>query len=67
MRSYYALFKSNMQLTMRVRSVLFFNYLFPLIFFFAFAEMFHAGTGQGINSRDRPGGLSYLGCGTTRR
>ena len=48
MRSYYALFKSNMQLTMRDRSVLFFNYLFPLIFFFAFAEMFHAGTGQGI-------------------
>jgi imidazolonepropionase-like amidohydrolase/ABC-type multidrug transport system permease subunit len=37
-----------MQLTMRDRSVLFFNYLFPLIFFFAFAEMFHAGTGQGI-------------------
>jgi imidazolonepropionase-like amidohydrolase/ABC-type multidrug transport system permease subunit len=48
MRSYYALFKSNMQLTMRDRSVLFFNYMFPLIFFFAFAEMFHAGTGQGI-------------------
>ena len=48
MRSYYALFKSNMRLTMRDRSVLFFNYAFPLIFFFAFAELFHAGTGQGI-------------------
>ncbi len=48
MRSYYALFKSNMQLTMRDRSVLFFNYAFPLIFFFGFAELFHAGTGQGI-------------------
>jgi imidazolonepropionase-like amidohydrolase/ABC-type multidrug transport system permease subunit len=37
-----------MRLTMRDRSVLFFNYAFPLIFFFAFAELFHAGTGQGI-------------------
>jgi len=48
MRAYLALFKSNMRLTARDRGVLFFNYLFPLIFFFAFAEMFHAGTGQGI-------------------
>jgi imidazolonepropionase-like amidohydrolase/ABC-type multidrug transport system permease subunit len=37
-----------MRLTARDRGVLFFNYLFPLIFFFAFAEMFHASTGQGI-------------------
>src|ERR1051325_4662385 len=43
-----ALFRSNMQLTLRDRSVLFFNYLFPFIFFFAFAELFHAGTGAGI-------------------
>jgi imidazolonepropionase-like amidohydrolase/ABC-type multidrug transport system permease subunit len=48
MRAYLALFRSNMLLTMRDRSVLFFNYLFPLIFFFAFAELFHAGKGQGI-------------------
>jgi imidazolonepropionase-like amidohydrolase/ABC-type multidrug transport system permease subunit len=48
MKAYLALFKSNMRLTMRDRGVIFFNYLFPLIFFFAFAEMFHAGTGQGI-------------------
>jgi len=48
MRAYVALFKSNMQLTLRDRSVLFFNFLFPFIFFFAFAELFHAGTGQGI-------------------
>ncbi len=48
MRAYIALFRSNMQLTMRDRSVLFFNYLFPFIFFFAFAEMFKAGTGSGI-------------------
>src|ERR1700726_3185284 len=48
MKTYLALFKSNMRLTMRDRGVLFFNYLFPLIFFFAFAEMFHAGLGSGI-------------------
>src|ERR1051325_1903184 len=49
MKPYIALFRSNMQLTMRDRSVLFFNYLFPFIFFFAFAELFHAGTGSGIS------------------
>ena len=48
MKAYIALFRSNLQLTMRDRSVVFFNYLFPLIFFFAFAELFHAGTGMGI-------------------
>ena len=48
MRAYWALFRSNMRLTARDRGVLFFNYLFPLIFFFAFAELFHAGTGQGV-------------------
>jgi imidazolonepropionase-like amidohydrolase/ABC-type multidrug transport system permease subunit len=37
-----------MRLTLRDRSALFFNYLFPFIFFFAFAELFHAGTGMGI-------------------
>ncbi len=48
MRAYFALFKSNMQLTLRDRTVLFFNYLFPFIFFFAFTELFKAGTGSGI-------------------
>jgi imidazolonepropionase-like amidohydrolase/ABC-type multidrug transport system permease subunit len=48
MRPYIAIFRNNMQLTLRDRSVLFFNYLFPFIFFFAFAELFHAGTGAGV-------------------
>jgi len=48
MRAYIALFRSNLRLTLRDRSVVFFNYLFPLVFFFAFAELFHAGTGMGI-------------------
>ncbi len=48
MKTYLALFRNNMRLTMRDRGVLFFNFLFPFIFFFAFAELFHAGTGEGI-------------------
>ena len=48
MRVYLALFKSNMRLTLRDRGVLFFNYLFPLIFFFGFAELFNAGVGAGV-------------------
>jgi imidazolonepropionase-like amidohydrolase/ABC-type multidrug transport system permease subunit len=48
MKVYFAFFRNNMRLTMRDRSVFIFNFLFPFIFFFGFAEMFHAGTGQGI-------------------
>ncbi len=48
MRPYFAMFRSNMRLTLRDRSVLFFNFLFPFIFFFAFIELFHGGTGSGI-------------------
>ncbi len=48
MRIYLAFFRNNMRLTLRDRGVLIFNFLFPFIFFFAFAELFHAGTGQGI-------------------
>jgi len=48
MKPYLAFFKSNLELTLRNRSVVFFNWLFPFIFFFAFAELFHAGSGGGI-------------------
>src|ERR1017187_7618025 len=48
MKVYLALFKSNMLLTLRDRSVLFFNYGFPLIFFFGFAGLF-GGAGNGIS------------------
>src|ERR1051326_6513939 len=48
MKAYVALFKSNLQLTLRDRGVLFFNYLFPFIFFFVFAELFNAGRGSGV-------------------
>ena len=34
MNSYLAYIKQNLRLTFRDKTVLFFNYLFPLIFFF---------------------------------
>jgi imidazolonepropionase-like amidohydrolase/ABC-type multidrug transport system permease subunit len=38
-----------MRLTLRDRSVLFFNYVFPLIFFFIFGGLFSGATGNGIS------------------
>src|SRR5579875_692425 len=40
MKPYLAQIKSNLRLMGRDRSVLFFSYLFPLIFFFVFAQSF---------------------------
>jgi imidazolonepropionase-like amidohydrolase/ABC-type multidrug transport system permease subunit len=48
MNSYVAMAVINVRLTFRDRSVIFFNYLFPLIFFFIFAQMFHAEQGGAI-------------------
>ncbi|HJZ95158.1 MAG TPA: amidohydrolase family protein [Candidatus Solibacter sp.] len=50
MRSYLALIKIDIKLALRDRSVIFFNYLFPLIFFFVFAEMMGAARGGGITN-----------------
>jgi imidazolonepropionase-like amidohydrolase/ABC-type multidrug transport system permease subunit len=36
--AYWALIRMNLRLAFRERSVLFFNYIFPLIFFFAFGQ-----------------------------
>jgi imidazolonepropionase-like amidohydrolase/ABC-type multidrug transport system permease subunit len=49
MRTYLALFRNNMRLTLRDRSVLFFNFLFPFLFFFGFSELFHAGNGASVS------------------
>jgi len=38
----------NLKLTYRDRTVIFFNYMFPLIFFFIFATLFHAEQGGAI-------------------
>jgi imidazolonepropionase-like amidohydrolase/ABC-type multidrug transport system permease subunit len=45
MRGYLALIKIDLKLALRQRSVIFFNYLFPLIFFFVFAQAFNADQG----------------------
>src|SRR5262247_3379699 len=42
MTTYFALLRSELRVSMRERSVLFFNYLFPLIFFFMFGEFMNA-------------------------
>lgn len=42
MKAYLAQIQMNLRLMMRDRSVVFFNYLFPLIFFFMFGQMTHA-------------------------
>ena len=48
MRSYIAQAAINVKLTFRDRTVIFFNYLFPLVFFFIFAQLFHAEQGGAI-------------------
>ena len=45
MNAYLAQIRMNLRLTMRDRTVLFFNYIFPLIFFFIFGQLMHAGQG----------------------
>lgn len=48
MNSYLAQASINLKLTFRDRTVVFFNYLFPLVFFFIFATLFHAEQGGAI-------------------
>lgn len=45
MKAFLAFLKIDLKLAMRNRAVLFFNYLFPLMFFFVFALAFHAKEG----------------------
>jgi ABC-type multidrug transport system permease subunit len=42
MKPYLALIVNDLRLALRDRSVIFFNYLFPLVFFFGFGSLFHA-------------------------
>ena len=48
MKTYLALIKNDLRLALRGRSVVFFNYLFPLMFFFAFAEFMGGGGSAGM-------------------
>jgi imidazolonepropionase-like amidohydrolase/ABC-type multidrug transport system permease subunit len=47
MTSYFALLTSELRVSMRERSVVFFNYLFPLVFFFLFGELMNARSSLG--------------------
>ena len=50
MKSYIALISLDLRLAVRQKSVIFFNYLFPLVFFFAFAQFSHAERGAGMTN-----------------
>lgn len=51
MKPYLAQIKSNLRLMARDRTVLVFNYLFPFVFFFIFAQSFHAAESAGAMSQ----------------
>ena len=48
MKSYIALISLDLRLAVRQKSVIFFNYLLPLVFFFVFAKASHAERGSEI-------------------
>jgi imidazolonepropionase-like amidohydrolase/ABC-type multidrug transport system permease subunit len=48
MKSYQALIAINLKLALRQRSVIFFNYLFPLVFFFIFGQAMHGERGAAM-------------------
>jgi imidazolonepropionase-like amidohydrolase/ABC-type multidrug transport system permease subunit len=48
MKSYKALIALDLKLALRKRSVIFFNYLFPLVFFFIFGQAMHAERGSAM-------------------
>jgi imidazolonepropionase-like amidohydrolase/ABC-type multidrug transport system permease subunit len=48
MKSYIALIQLDLKLALRQKSVLFFNYMFPLIFFVVFAQAMHGNRGNGM-------------------
>ena len=47
MKSYLELIKIDIKLALRQRTVIFFNYLFPLVFFFTFGSILRAGQSGG--------------------
>jgi len=48
MKPYKALIALDIKLALRQKSVIFFNYLFPLVFFFVFAQALHAERGSAM-------------------
>src|SRR5947209_20110286 len=48
MKAFLALLKIDLKLASRNRSVLFFNLIFPLVFFFMFGQLFDAKQGNAV-------------------
>jgi len=48
MKSYIALIQLDLKLALRQKSILFFNYMFPLIFFVVFAQALHGDRGNAM-------------------
>ena len=63
MRAYLAQIRMTLLLTMRDRSVLFFSYLFPLGFLFAFGQIAHAGQGGAVAIVNMVLTIGVLGSG----
>lgn len=63
MKAYLAQIRMTLLLTMRDRSVLFFSYLFPLGFLFAFGEIAHAGQGGAVAIVNMVLTIGVLGSG----
>ena len=68
MRAYIAQIRINLRLTMRDRTVLFFNYLFPLLFFFIFGFIDARRAGRSdCADRQHGAGDRHFGLGIFRR
>ncbi len=63
MQAYLTQIRTNLLLTMRDRTVLFFNYLFPLLFFFIFGFMMHAEQGGSVQLVTMVLTIGILGSG----
>ncbi len=63
MNPYITQIRMSLRLTLRDRGILFFNYLFPLIFFFMFGQLFHAEQGGASQIVDMVLTIGVLGSG----
>src|ERR1051326_7393213 len=63
MKTYLSMIAMDIRLAMRLRVVIFFNYLFPLIFFFGFAIFMHRSVDQMIYVVNMSVTLGVLGSG----
>jgi imidazolonepropionase-like amidohydrolase/ABC-type multidrug transport system permease subunit len=63
MHPYITQIRMSLRLTLRDRGILFFSYLFPLIFFFMFGQLFHAEQGGASQIVDMVLTIGVLGSG----